>query len=370
MKNISIAIATIAGATFCTNVYAMPVYQITHLDTSQSTTSYALAINAAGESVGSAEINGTYTPVIFGADKARSLDDIGTNASAVDINDNGTVLISIDREEFLEAMVYKDGTATSLGFFYPNGINNNGQIVGAADDQAIIYDNGAMTPLGTLNGSYSYGRDINNRGQVVGDVQTSTGAMHAFIYDGERMTDLGTIEGYDSSATAINDAGQIAGDLYQTGDNAASNSGARFFTYDGSSMTAVDGLGGSYIQTWDMNNAGQIVGRAENAEGAERGFLYSEGQLYDLNDLLGNANNEWEIVAAYGINDEGKIVGEAIHNGDHRHAFLMSPVPVPPSVWLFGTGLAFVAARSTINPRGQNMALTAPEIEPKAPTYN
>jgi probable HAF family extracellular repeat protein len=99
-------------------------------------------------------------------------------------------------------------------------------------------------------------------------------AMHAFLWDGMHMGDLGTLGGAESSATSI-------------------------------------------------NTSGQIVGDATLANGARHAFVWDEGVLHDLNDLL-PADTEWELTSATGVNDSGQIVGLGRRNGATR-GFILLP---------------------------------------------
>ena len=55
-------------------------------------------------------------------------------------------------------------------------------------------------------------------------------------------------------------------------------------------------------------------------------FLYSGGELYDLNDLVKHTRG-WHFRAAYGINNRGQIVGEALFEGASR-PYLLTPIRV------------------------------------------
>ena len=69
-------------------------------------------------------------------------------------------------------------------------INNRGQVVGTACHDGVqetpcrgfLWQDGAITQLGTLGGTCSRAMDINNRGQVVGMSCTAADEAHAFLW--------------------------------------------------------------------------------------------------------------------------------------------------------------------------------------------
>lgn len=70
--------------------------------------------------------------------------------------------------------------------------------------------------------------------------------------------------------------------------------------------------------------------------------LYTGGISCDLNTLIPSESG-WELIGAYGINNEGQISGWGYYYGEPR-AFRLTPIPEPLSLVFFGTGLAAVGA--------------------------
>ena len=80
--------------------------------------------------------------------------------------------------------------------------------------------------------------------------------------------------------------------------------------------------GGSESYAFGINNNGQVVGEAETASGVQHAFLYSNGTMTDLNNLIPTPYNYES--AATGINDSGQVVGSSVTTGNVNRAFLYS----------------------------------------------
>lgn len=92
-------------------------------------------------------------------------------------------------------------------------------------------------------------------------------------------------------------------------------------------------LGGRYSGGKSINNAGQIVGYSSfmTVNNTVHAFLYSNGQMQDLNNLIDPALH-LTLDAANAINDSGQIVAES----DGNRAYLLTPVPEPGTWALLG----------------------------------
>jgi probable HAF family extracellular repeat protein len=261
------------------------------------------------------------------------------------------------------------------------GVNLSGQVSGwcstAAGDRAYRYSRAVSSSLGTLGGDWSYGQAINNSGQVVGSSAIEHGPLsltHAMLYSGGAMHDLGVLSPADNSyAYAINSNGSVVGFCSDPGgltDRAFLWTPASANASTGSMSNLGDDLGGNYSYAYGMNDAGQIVGEATtsgdsvshaflrdvngpmhdlgtlggafskataiNGPGTIVGssattsagthaFIYADGTMVDLNDLIPLASN-WTLGAATAVNDGGQIVGVGTISGTSR-AFLLTAVP-------------------------------------------
>jgi probable HAF family extracellular repeat protein/autotransporter-associated beta strand protein len=203
----------------------------------------------------------------------------GAYSSGLGINDLGEVVgvsNSSSAPNSQEAFLYNKGRMTGLGQTYASSINDSGQVVGIGGPpgytEGFLYSNGTTTTLPTLpGGGSSSGQAINDNGQIVGACNMSSGGQRSFLYSNGIMFDLGA--GSFSEANGINDASEIVG-----------------YTNPGSS---------AFIWT-------------------------STGGLQDLNSLI--APSGWSLLAAFGINNNGWIVGYGWSPAGKYHGFLLTPV--------------------------------------------
>jgi probable HAF family extracellular repeat protein len=276
---------------------------------------------------------------------------LGADSFARGINASGQVVGGSGGHAFL----YGGGKLTDLGALpgYPMsfaaGINTPGQVVGAsftADDahwHAFLYSGGTMTDLGTLGGANSRAAGINASGQVVGESNTAGGDTHAFRYGGGHMTDVGGLGGgyVNSSATAINASGQVVGVSYT-----ADSKYGHAFRYSNGTMVNLGGLGGTWSAALGINTAGQVVGWSTTAGGSNHAFLYTGGQMVDLNTLL-HPGSGFTLTSASGINDKGQIAAQ----GSNGHGYLLTPesvaaTPEPGGLTLLALGAAGLLGRA------------------------
>jgi probable HAF family extracellular repeat protein len=203
------------------------------------------------------------------------------------------------------------GTLNGGTYSEARRITNDGQVMGFSDTaenpgvyQAFSWRNGAMTPIGTLGGAYSFPNAMNQRGQIVGQSETASGELHAFLWTNHRIIDLGTLGGSTSEALALNDAGGVVG-------TSVTASGATHaFLWYGGKMTDLGTLGGSLTDSKAMavNNRGQIVGNSSNpSSGVTRPVLWQNGKLVELPRVQGPGYMDFS--EAMYVTDRGLIIG-------------------------------------------------------------
>jgi len=143
---------------------------------------------------------------------------------------------------------------------------------------------------------------------------------HAFLWQNGAMTDLGTLgDGY-TAAYDINDSGQVVGASFfggaWGGDQSDSPPPDRPFLWQNGVMSdlLLDPYDGSEGHAYAINNARVIVGGARATSGIEGAFVWEDGVMYDLDSLLPAGGNV-QLLVARDINDDGQIVGLASFDG-------------------------------------------------------
>jgi len=185
-----------------------------------------------------------------------------------------------------------------------------------------------FTGVAHLEGRWSTLYDINDSNQIVGEADDM-----GFAFDqatGLHWLLLARLE--DTRLTSINNNGVAVG--YGTYYPISYDDGIRQnLTYD-LNTRSVDLLETMEYGTQPIiNDDGSILNgnRCSDYEGP--------GDLFDL--LPDEERSQWRSLGGCSINSAGYIVGSGWRFDSHTPStgFIMSPVPVPAAVWLFGTGL-------------------------------
>jgi probable HAF family extracellular repeat protein len=283
--------------------------------------------------------------------------DLGVTAGfdssyATAINQAGDVVGSERTADLVShAFFWHNGVMTDLGTLggagsWAWGINDFDQVVGAADTGAVdangnaivhafLWQNGVMTDLGTLGGPDSSAYGINNAGQVVGRSNTrsvdvaGSPITDSFRWQNRVMTDLGIP---NSTATAVNDAGQVAGTAYLLG-----TVDADAYRWQAGTTTLlptnVDWSTGRPTQlpafAYGINASGTVVGDANFPVTVDVGFDWLGNPLYQNipvsraaawgpDGTLTNFDTRPDDVVSYatGINKWGQVVGQFQNSDD------------------------------------------------------
>ncbi len=178
------------------------------------------------------------------------------------------------------------------------GINDADIVAGHVGYRACYWDGSGIHYIGEPM-RLSFANDINNKLQLTGFYKDGNCRYHAFLWENGTFFDIHDFD--------IPSGGEVP--------------------Y------------GSYANA--INNQGQIVGNTRNDGDA---LYWENGKGYLLDDLLDGSGDGWHLECARDINDSGQITGYGTHNGSKR-AFLLtpSPVPVPGTVFLLGSGLVALA---------------------------
>jgi probable HAF family extracellular repeat protein len=287
--------------------------------------------------------------------------DGSSQSSAWGINNKGQVV-----GHSSSAFLWDSGVMYNLGGSEARGINEKSQIVGITTlvspynvGHAFLITDGVMHDLSTANPTYtSYGYGINNPGQCVG-VEYIGSDTHPILFSGGNMQDLGSLGGNAGAANAIDDYGDIVGL------SRLANGNVHGFLYDGTTMNDIGTLGGNYCEALGIDVYAEITGRSTLSSGSVhaffydgtmqdlgvlpgtpdnqgsvgygininastvgtsggRAFLYSNGSMKDLNNLLVNGTG-WVLGVGLAINDHDQIVGQGTYNGQIR-GFLLNPL--------------------------------------------
>ena len=327
---------------------------------------YPMAINDTGQATGYINNSGQHDAMFYNNGAVQDLGTFGNvSATGSSINASGQIAITTtptvngSTPNNVYGYVYNTATQTQqyIGQLDFGGsassINNAGQVVGqfqpagSTNWHDFTYQNGTFSDIGTFGGQYvNYAPHVNNSGQIAGSaLMLGSVGTQGFIsgYNGQNAVNIGTLGALspmNTVAYGLNDSGAVVGFSY------TSTNAEHAFIYQNGTMTDLNNLlpnNSTSSQAKAINANGDVTGLYRPAGASSwSAFIYENGQMFDLGSEL-PANSGWTFSSVYGINDEGQIVGYGSDNGV-TSGFLLtpetSPAPIPGAVWLLGSGLA------------------------------
>jgi probable HAF family extracellular repeat protein len=261
----------------------------------------AVAINGSGTVVGSAGPIGAAgpQPAVWQNGQLALLDTGGrTFGSADSINNNGVVAGQIYDPNNFQAALWSNGQLTIVpGFSSAIAINNTGQVLVTGSAGAAVWLNGTATLIPSLGGSYLAPRAINGEGHVTG------------------------------AAGLPSDADGVA-----------------FLSGNGATAALPNLPGDEFSEGFAINDSDEVVGDSGSLAGGSRAVLWENGTAIDLNTLI-PADSGWFLEQAYGITNDGVIVGDGSFDGQGT-SFLLTPVSAPePASLAFFSPVAITLLR-------------------------
>jgi probable HAF family extracellular repeat protein len=341
--------------------------------------SHAESINARGWATGGS-FTAEFDPlkgqpaehaVLWKGDEITDLGTLGTGreSAALYVNNAGEVIgfstfdTTPDPSSFLgatiHAFIWRDGVMTDLGTLggsgsFPAGGCNNERAglvagmsftnstlnptTGSPTQHAFLWENGTMTDIPTLGGTFATAQCANNRGQVIGqsnltgdpgcDGSAFDGScfQHAFSWDHETLTDLRPLGGSSSVAFWLNNDGEAVG-----GSSAKSDNEFHATLWKNGGITDLDPDDCISFAT-AINSKHQIIGNTFNCDtNISRTVVWDNGSIIDLNAAI-PSNPSLFLVEPDNINDRGEIVGRGAPPGcdpanldSCGHVFLLIP---------------------------------------------
>ena len=229
----------------------------------------------------------------------------------------------------LAAFVNQQGQVAGESF--TNSVKN--PVTGRPTMDPFLWQNGVMTDLGTLGGTFGVPNWMNSAGQVVGQSDLAGDQVsHPFLWNGTRLIDLGTLGGDNGAANWINDTGTVAG----TADVLGSQVHHGFLWNNGTMRDLPPADGASCSDALMVNDLGQAVGTNTDCHAHNlAAVLWEHGTAYDLNHLIGRS--PLHLAEAFYINNRGEIATQAtLPNGD-MHVALLVPASLAASDGLSST---------------------------------
>jgi len=297
------------------------------------------------------------------------------------VNDSGMVAgaylnIGLDTETSASAFVVQgDGSVQILQgtvqALLPFGLNNTGQIAGTRlevsnafnyflNSQALLTTAGGAKPVvlpppaGILGTGTAAAFGMSPSGNWVAGASVSPGAnsVLAMVWQAEKPQSLPVLSNYAQSvATAVNDSGTAVGVAFDMNLNVTAigpvpGADAHAVLFSNGQATDIGTLEGDQTSmAFGINNSDWVVGTSSRlrpplglnlaplilpVDRNYTAFLYLNGTMYSLTQLLQGGSQGWQLCSAVQVNNAGQIIGTGFYQQQQR-AFLLTPVATQPS---------------------------------------
>jgi probable HAF family extracellular repeat protein len=256
--------------------------------------------------------------------KARHISGDGIVGSFDDPNDEYSVLAFLYDGSFVLTIPPPPGGTGSVA----DAVNGLQMVVGSTTFGGFVWKDGELTTIGPFEPGAAEPRDVNDAGQVVGrtgDSSPSNPTARGFIWEDGEVTMLPPIPGgVTSAATAINNRRQVVGWGLVSPEDLVS----RPFLWTSGSMINLGALPGyDRCSAADINDHGAVVGDCNDDDKLNTAFLWQNGSMWRLEDLVG-PESALLIRRAGAINNQGQITGWGTIPGA-TVAFLLTPLDPP-----------------------------------------
>lgn len=254
-----------------------------------------------------------------------------SNTGLTGINDAGQASGSAWRARYSDqqAISWRAGTihllpssegARSSGAL---GINSAGEMVGSTltrklAEYSCLWKDGSIVHL--HQGNRCLAGAINDRGDITESVLFGHFIWEAFLLSGGRRIDLIGLGGYGDYALAINNHRKIVGCSEYDPEDWEKEHACFWETNRGRDLGT---LGGTSSVAYGINDGDEIVGTAQTAKEEAHAFVWRNGVLQDLNDLIADRQG-FVLEAATAINGRGQIIAVG-RSGETKCGLLLTP---------------------------------------------